>query len=179
MPLPLGHIAIGLATHASIQHTGLPRSRPGTFALVAILANLPDVDILLGLLVQGNGNLFHRGPTHSLLFAILTGYIAANLWRLWARLPRLAFALCFSLVFSHVLADMLLTRSPVSMLWPFQLHWSPGVSGWGTVVQTVLFQSIHDGGIILCGVLYLCLLRIVRETFKAQRVTAEIPRRQR
>jgi len=177
MPLPLGHTAIGLAAHETVQNGDHGYSRWGAFALVAVLANLPDVDIVLGLLFQGNGNLFHRGPTHSLLFAVLAGYAASQLWRLWDRVPRLGFPLCFGLVFSHVLADMLLTTSPVSLLWPFQLYYSSGFNGWGSVVHTVLYQSIRDGGIIAACVLYVGLLRVVRGVFKGQRVPVPISRR--
>lgn len=162
MPLPLGHTAIGLAAYETIQNSDHDHSRWGVFAVITILANLPDVDILLGLVLQGNGNYFHRGPTHSLLFAILTGYAAANLWRLGVRIPRLGFPLCFGLVFSHVLADMLFTASPVSLFWPFQLYFSPGFSGWDTVMHAVLFLSIRDGGIVVACVLYLGFLRLAR-----------------
>ncbi len=177
MPLPLGHTAIGLAAYETVQNRDHDYSRWGTFALITVLANLPDVDILAGLLFQGNGNFFHRGPTHSLLFAILAGYAVSHLWRLWDRIPRLGFPLCFGMVFSHVLADMLFTSSPVSLLWPFQLYFSPGFSGWETVMHTVLHQSIRDGGIIAACVLYIGLLRVVRGVFKGQRVPVLISRR--
>jgi membrane-bound metal-dependent hydrolase YbcI (DUF457 family) len=177
MPLPLGHTAIGLATYETAQNNDQDFSRWAAFALITILANLPDVDIALGLLFQGNGNLFHRGPTHSLLFAILAGYAASHLWRLWDRIPRLGFPLCFGLIFSHVLADMLFTSSPVSLMWPFQLYFSPGFSGWENVMHTILYQSIQDGGIIAACVLYIGLLRVLRGVFKGQRVPVLIRRR--
>ena len=58
MPLPLGHTAIGLATYETAQNNDHDASRWSAFALIAVLANLPDIDIVLGLLFQGNGNLF-------------------------------------------------------------------------------------------------------------------------
>ena len=177
MPLPLGHTAIGLATYATAQNNDHDYSRWGVFALITVLANLPDVDILAGLLFHGNGNFFHRGPTHSLLFAVLAGYAASHLWHLWDRIPHLGFPLCFGLVFSHVLADMLFTSSPVSLFWPFQLYFSPGFSGWENVMHTVLYQSIRDGGIIAACVLYIGLLRVLRGVFKGQRVPVLIRRR--
>jgi membrane-bound metal-dependent hydrolase YbcI (DUF457 family) len=177
MPLPLGHTAIGLATYETAQNSDHSDSRWGAFILIAVLANLPDIDIVLGLLFHGNGNLFHRGPTHSLLFAVLAGYAASHLWRLWDRVPRLGFPLCFGLIFSHVLADMLLTTSPVSLLWPFQLYLSPGFSGWDTVVHAVLYLSIRDGGIIAACVLYIGFLRVLRGAFKRSRAPVFIRRR--
>ena len=176
MPLPLGHPAIGLATYETVQNSEHDYSRWGTFALITVLTNLPDVDVLLGLLLKGNGNFFHRGPTHSLLFAVLAGYAASHLWRLWGKLPPLGFPLCFGLVFSHVLADMAFTASPVSLFWPFQLYVSPGFRGWGNVMHAILFLSIRDGGIIAACVLYIGLLRVLRGVFKGQRSPVTIRR---
>ena len=179
MPLPLGHAAIGLATYETFHNHDQNHSRLSTFTLVTILANLPDLDILVGLLFAGNGNFFHRGPTHSLVFAVLAGYAAANLWRLWGRIPRLGFPLCFGLVFSHVVADMILTAAPVSLLWPFQLYFSPGVSGWDTVMHAVLFQSIRDGGIIAACIVYMAILGMLRGASGGSWVPATIRRRRK
>jgi len=107
----------------------------------------------------------------------LAGYIASHLWRLWKRVPRLGFPLCFSLVFSHVLADMFFTTAPVSLFWPFQVYWSPGFSGWGTVAYAVLFQSIQDAAIIIACAFYVFMLRLLRGNLKAQWVPARIRRR--
>ena len=179
MPLPLGHTAIGLATCETFQDTDHDHSRWATFVFVTLLANLPDMDMVLGLLFHGNGNLFHRGPTHSILFSLVAGYAASRLWRVWDRIPRLGFPLCFGLIFSHVLADMLLTASPVSLLWPFQLYLSPGFKGWGGVMHVVLFQSARDAGIIAGCFLYVVLLRSLRGAFNWPWVPATIRRRRK
>lgn len=169
MPLPLGHTAIGLAVCETARENEPHRSRLGTFVTVTLLANLPDVDIILGLMVQGNASLFHRGPTHSLFFALLAGGLAANLWRLAGNFPRLGFPLCFSLVFSHVLADMLLTSAPVSLGWPFQVYWSSGFSGLENVLHAVFFQSFQDAALIAGCVCYVALLRLLRGAVKRVR----------
>lgn len=180
MPLPLGHTAIALATYDTFQDTDQNRSsRWGIFFAITILANLPDVDVLLGLLLEGNGNLFHRGPTHSFFFALLAGYIASRLWRLGDRIPRLGFALCFSLVFSHVLADMMLTAAPVSLFWPFQVYWSTGFSDWGTVTYAVLFHSIRDAGIMVVCAIYVMIMRLLRGNLKGQWAPALVRRRRK
>lgn len=180
MPLPLGHTAIALATYDTFQDTDQSRSsRWRIFIAITILANLPDVDVIWGLLLEGNGNLFHRGPTHSLFFALLAGYIASHLWRLGQRIPRLGFPLCFSLVFSHVLADMMLTAAPVSLFWPFQVYLSPGFSGWGNVVHAVLFQSIRDAGIMVACVFYVMIMRLLRGNLKGQWAPALVRRRRK
>jgi len=168
MPLPLGHTAIGWAAYETVnvpsptkaRHTF--KSRIATFTFITILANLPDLDVLFGLLLHGNGASLHRGPTHSLLFALAAGYLASHGWRLWRWIPRFGCGLCISLVLSHVLADMLLTQAPVSLLWPFELNLSPGHSGWGQVMHMVLFRSIQDTGILLGSMIYVLVLRFLR-----------------
>lgn len=168
MPLPLGHAAIGWAAYETVRPSPSGEARPAhrlplaRIAFVTMLANLPDLDVLFGLLVYGNGMAVHRGPTHSLLFALLAGYGASRLWRLWRRIPRFGFGLCFLVVLSHVVADMLLTSSPVSLFWPFELHLISGHRGWGQVVDMVLFQSIADIGIIAASLVYVCGLRYIR-----------------
>ena len=111
MPLPLGHAAIGFAVNDFCSNESVPNRL--TLALfIVILANLPDIDFLFGLLLQGNGNAYHRGPTHSLLFALLFGFVASNAWRLWSRIPRINFKNGFFLVFSSPII------APCSLLRP-------------------------------------------------------------
>ena len=177
MPFPLGHTAIGLAAYNTIETTSRPRSRWQVLAFIVVLANLPDVDVIAGLLVHGNGNFYHRGPTHSLFFAIAAGYLASQAWRLGGYIPRLPFSLCFLIVFSHVLADMTFTASPVSLLWPFEVYWSVGSSGWGRVFQSVIFSSLQDVGILLGSMVYVYILRSVRKWLPDLRVPALARRR--
>ena len=47
------------------------------YLFFALLANLPDIDVLIGLLFHGNANIFHRGMTHSLLFSFFAAFAAA------------------------------------------------------------------------------------------------------
>ncbi len=164
MPMPLGHTAIGLVAYETAQTTQRPGNRLALFAYITILANLPDLDILFGLLFTGNGAAFHRGPTHSLLFALGAGYLAAWLMRRWSRGPQLGFALCGLLVFSHVVADLLLTRAPVSLFWPLELNFSLGYSDWGNVIQLAVFQSVQDFVIAVLAGIYLLILRKIRGT---------------
>ncbi|MGD8835393.1 MAG: metal-dependent hydrolase [Desulfobacteraceae bacterium] len=168
MPLPLGHTAIGWAAYKttnikpSLYEQHPSRSRIVQFAFVTLLANLPDLDILFGLIFFGNGSAVHRGPTHSLLFALLAGYLASNLYRLWHQIPRFSFGLCFILIFSHVGADMLLTATPVSLLWPLDLYFSPGHNSWGQIMHMVLFQSIQDVGIVVVCIAYVVSIRYIQ-----------------
>ena len=70
-----------------------------------------------------------------------------------------------------------LTAAPVSLLWPLQVYWSPGISDWGAVTHAVLFQSIQDAGIISACVVYVIILRLMRGSLKEQRVPAVARRR--
>lgn len=162
MPFPVGHTAIGLAAYETARSKPACGSRAATILFITLLANLPDVDILIGLIFQGNGAAYHRGPTHSLLFALLFGFIASHAWRLWSRIPRLGFGLCSLLIFSHVVADMFLTSAPVSLFWPLEIYGSPGHSTWGQVINIVLFQSVQDAGIAVVALLYVMALRFIR-----------------
>jgi hypothetical protein len=168
MPLPLGHIAIGLATH----EVGTARSafsRWKLFAAIVVLSNLPDVDVLIGLLFHWNGSAFHRGPTHSLLFALVFGFLASRAAAVWDRLPRLGFWTCFALILSHVAADALLSTSAVSFFWPLETNWSGGHTGWGDVVEMVLKGDAHDAWISIGAAAVIVIHRAAR-TLKTDRL---------
>jgi len=104
MPLPIAHSAIGFATHNLCSaRTGLTRWK--AVAGIVLLSNLPDVDVLLGIVFYGNGNVFHRGPTHSLVFALI-GDFSHRVLGLWSQLAKLSFRICFLLILSHVGTDL-------------------------------------------------------------------------
>ena len=88
MPLPLGHTAIGLTTHELFSENISAFDQWKMTLFIAVMANLPDMDVLLGLVFAGNGNAFHRGPTHSLTFAVFMGFLASNAWRLGSKYQR-------------------------------------------------------------------------------------------
>jgi membrane-bound metal-dependent hydrolase YbcI (DUF457 family) len=156
---------IGLTTNEVLTR-GSTRLDWKSFIFIAGLANLPDLDIAAGLLAYGNGCALHRGPTHSLAFALLAGVLAANLWRLWAAIPRVKWTACFLIILSHVVADLLLTRSPVSLFWPWEIHWAAGFSGWGETLLPILLEAQKDAGIVLVCLLTMMVVRfaaIVKE----------------
>lgn len=161
MPLPLGHMMIGLTTN-EILDGGSARPDWKTAIFIAVLSNLPDLDITAGLLVYDNGCAFHRGPSHSVAFALLAGFLAANAWRLWHTIPRMKWTSCFLIILSHVFGDLLLTRSPVSLLWPWEIHWKAGFSGWGESLMPILLEAHRDAGIVL-----VCLFTIILVRFAA------------
>ena len=161
MPLPLGHTAVGLAIHDLCEKSDKNSNFWRIIACVVVLTNLPDIDVLIGLVVHGNGNFFHRGPTHSLLFALVMAFIVSNGWRCWSKIPKISPGLCFLLVFSHVVADAILTPSPVSFWWPLELNLSLGHSGWREIIKSVLLGTFRDLGIIFLSAAVIFLNRLI------------------
>jgi len=163
MSLPIGHATIGITAYNLFFRNG---SSVGGWKVplgILVLSNLPDVDVILGIVLQGNGSVFHRGPTHSLAFAVIAGFLASKVWEWWSPWPRLSFRICFMLILSHILADSVFTSSPISFFWPFAVNWSGGHSGLTHVVNSVLFENYQDMPIILgCGLLVL-LHRALKE----------------
>ena len=157
MPLPIGHAVIGFTTQSLFSAEESSSDRWKALLGILILSNLPDVDVLLGIVFQGNGNVFHRGPTHSLMFALIGGFLATRVLRLWSPLPRFSFRICFLFILSHVVADFVFTSSPVSFFWPITVNWSDGYIELRHVVNLVLFGNYRDAEIII-GCLFLILL---------------------
>ncbi len=128
MASTVGHALCGvtilLATAAAKPQLGL-RVDWKTLVLFTALANLPDIDLLIGYSVARNPHLFHSGPTHSLVFALLMGtLVSAFPMRSLSRLT--AIAVFTAIIFSHDLIDSL-TGPVVGMhethgmpiFWPF------------------------------------------------------------
>jgi hypothetical protein len=157
MPLPIAHSAIGFTTYSLCGANESGCGRLKALLGILIFSNLPDVDVLLGIICKGNGNVFHRGPTHSLIFALIGGFLASRVWGLWPRLPKFSFRICLLLILSHVLADFVFTSSPISFLWPITINWIDGYSGLRHVVNLVLFGNYKDAKIIF-GCAFLILL---------------------
>lgn len=116
MPSIVSHAAVPLAIGIGLGESRIPRS-----LLVAgiIAAMLPDADVVLFRFGATYADVWsHRGVTHSLVFAILIGFLAALLLRKTA-LPRLAFAFVGFSAASHGLLDMMTNGGHgVAILWP-------------------------------------------------------------
>ena len=156
MPLPIAHSAIGFTIHGLCSADESGFSRWKALLGILILSNLPDVDVLLGIVCEGNGNVFHRGPTHSLVFALIVGFLASRVLGLWSELPKFSFRICFLLILSHVVADSVFTNSPISFFWPTTVNWTGGYIGLRHVVDLVLLGNYQDAHIIIgCGLVIL------------------------
>ncbi len=170
MPFPLGHTAIGLTTYELNGQKTAPSQRLWGFLFIVTLSNLPDFDMLAGLLAAGNGSLFHRGPTHSLLFALIMGYLAAKVAKRISAVPPFGFGLCSALILSHVLADMIFTSAPVSLFWPFEVNFTTGTSTLGDVFHGIFFKSLGDIGIFLGCMAIIGVVRWLRSSGVGRRI---------
>ena len=148
MASTVGHGLCGIACllgAMAMRPPGTVRLSWKSAGLFAVLANVPDADMLFGLIVASNAYAFHQGPSHSLLFAagvgILGGIALRNDQGLWT-----ATGACFAASVSHAVIDVLSGPMPgfnpspgLALFWPFS---SEMVS-----VPVTLFHGIHHGGV--------------------------------
>ena len=127
MPTIFSHAAVGIVASRFVATPGIsPRRLAAWSALCAIL---PDFDVfgIPGIDLWGNA-FAHRGITHSIAFALLTGAIVTTILARRvhahttdARAQRLRLGVYFSLItLSHPLLDMLTNGGPgVQLFAPF------------------------------------------------------------
>ncbi len=126
-----GHVAVGLLTGR--LHGGEPAAPGrrsscaaswGTLLLFAVLAALPDLDVLLVALgAADGGSIGHRGASHSLAMAVLIGGASALAARRfgWPAL-RTAVAAAAAIA-SHTFLDLLGAEGKgLALLWPLSAH---------------------------------------------------------
>jgi membrane-bound metal-dependent hydrolase YbcI (DUF457 family) len=102
----MGHIALGyLLGRTTSKITGVNLRLP----LIVFLSILPDLDLFIPFLV-------HRGPTHSIFFAI-TLFIPFFVIGMRKSLPY------FSSLVSHSLVGDAVTRRGCQLFWPFSFNW--------------------------------------------------------
>lgn len=121
MSVVVGHTITGYAV-AELQPANPFNAWWKTAAFVAVVANLPDLDLLVGLLVDRPLD-FHHGPTHSLAAALAFGAIAGLLATLLKRRFWSFFWLSAAVYASHVLLDAVAPErsgphSGVALFWP-------------------------------------------------------------
>jgi len=126
---PIGHSLAGL----TIYLAATPRTRVGQalredwrriVGFIA-LANLPDLDFLIGTIVYGHAERIHGGITHGLPFAVAVALVVALTWPTEDR--GRSFLLCLAVLGSHGVIDLftshrglgLVQTSGVTILSPF------------------------------------------------------------
>lgn len=102
-----GHLAAGVA----LARAGGARRDWLLIGTLAIAAIAPDVDLIVG------SN--HRGPTHSVGFAVLTAVVCAAMFSAIRHPRAIAIGvLAGAAVVTHIVLDLLTAHSPVAVLWP-------------------------------------------------------------
>jgi len=115
-----GHAGLTLAISSLMMIPFGDTYETTIFIVVAtLLASLPDIDLSL----QRKGYpIHHRGPTHSILAAILCGVAAAcvlfYLYKTWIYVI-IGLGAGFTGITTHLLGDML-THMAFKPLWPFR-----------------------------------------------------------
>lgn len=114
----VAHLAAGLAGARALNRSRHLQWRPA-FALAA-LSVLPDVDVLaFHFGIPYSAPFGHRGATHSLLFALLSG-AATALLLCRGRLIARSLAIASLVALTHPLLDSLTDGGlGVALLWPF------------------------------------------------------------
>jgi inner membrane protein len=117
MPFPVAHGLLGASIVEAWRAKALPDPNLKIFLLAALLAICPDFDFFFIWILSLKGE-YHRGPSHSILFAVIVALIVSYL----ADTPRLRrfFPYLFAAL-SHGLLDALTSKSllGVMLLWPF------------------------------------------------------------
>jgi LexA-binding, inner membrane-associated putative hydrolase len=116
MPSPVGHTLAGCAVALALTPPQMSQAWQA-WALCVISANLADMDFIPGLLT-GDPRRFHRGPSHSLMAAVVVAALGASLLTWWS-VPWLTRAgLIFLAYASHVGLDYFTPGRGVLLSWP-------------------------------------------------------------
>lgn len=117
MPTILTHPAVPIAAGIAL---GIQRI-PGRLMAVGVVASIvPDLDVLaFGFGIAYAAPFGHRGFSHSILFALILGILAALAARGLRAGRGVAFGFVFTACLSHALLDMLTTGGMgVALFWP-------------------------------------------------------------
>lgn len=121
MASPIAHSLTGALIYAAWSRQ--PRTTDPVLWLLVFAANLPDLDLIPGLLV-GNEALYHRTISHSLTFvasiSILTFFILKRAGNLQA--TRLTLAVCLALLSQLGIDWISYDDTPpagIALFWPF------------------------------------------------------------
>lgn len=122
MPSPIGHSIAGLCGFMLIRGRVSPSKQAWLLLGSVFIANLPDFDVIPGLIL-GDPRVFHHQGIHSLFAGVMVGLIVGGVamrrklneieWGTWGG----------CLYLSHVLLDLLVNDPSVpygvQLLWPF------------------------------------------------------------
>ncbi len=117
MPLPVAHCLAGASIVAATRSGFSLRRDWGAILLGATLALIPDLDLILAFWLK-YGAKAHGGFTHSILFALLLGIMAALAMRETSARGMAAYS---AAALSHGLLDVIPRKDygGAQLLWPF------------------------------------------------------------
>jgi inner membrane protein len=121
LPTSIAHAVAG----GAIQRVAPVRVADGWRALLfaVVLANLPDIDFLIGALLSGEPRAWHRGATHTFAAALVVALIGGAVLARRGRRFWPVFGLAFALYASHLLLDTVMPDRRgnwgVPLFWPF------------------------------------------------------------
>lgn len=87
MASPIGHTLAGILIYCWRDSRRPSATTPGfsrrcmAMAGYALLANLPDLDFVVGWMITGHPNTYHHGTSHGLLFMAAAAALVALTWR--------------------------------------------------------------------------------------------------
>lgn len=174
MPLPLGHAAVGAAVYSLCPDSSIEiiKSNPLIMGLfIFVLANLPDIDFIFGLVYAGDGSVMHRGPTHTIYFALLFGYMAYLLAKYSTVIPDISFFSCTLVILSHSVLDIvtdMIESGRFSWRYFANLFYFPLLKegrnlGFWDITDIIWKKSLGDYKIIILGILIAVIVYFLRK----------------
>lgn len=123
MPSPVGHSLAGLCGYFLARHRASGKlSKPQLLIGSILLSNLPDFDMVPGLLLFGEPARFHRQASHSFITAVVVGAIVSIIMKRFKVRGRW-FGWIAGLYVIHILIDMMVVDpsppSGVQAFWFF------------------------------------------------------------
>lgn len=127
MPLPVAHGLLGASIVAALHPQPISRRYAVPLVVGALFANFADSDFLLVFAL--NSRSWHRGLTHSIVFALLGCLLSVLLLGKRRLKEALAYGLALA---SHGILDYMTSKEGggVELLWPFSAE-RMGLGWWG------------------------------------------------
>lgn len=109
MATSVAHGLVGIVVYCAVRSMTSEQEKmplnPGMLLLVAMVANVPDLDMIVSLMLYGDHRVLHGGLSHTVLFAVIAGFMV------WLRAKHSANRMVLSIMaalvlLSHVLVDL-------------------------------------------------------------------------
>lgn len=176
MSSPVGHSLAGFLGFILIRNScrfSVFYSSHFLIILAIIVANLPDIDFVLGYLFFGDINAIHRQFTHSFFFGYLACLMIFISLRVLQKVPFSFLVWLWAVYFSHIFLDMLAYDSyppaGVQCFFPFSFDYFAfpisilgGLSMTGGIIQLNNFLTVLQE-IFVIPLLFIVVLFIINQ----------------